>query len=539
MNASQADGRAAMEATPSVGSVLFRAAVQHPRAEAVVDGDVRLSWSEVAGRVARLASSLRGLGLAAGDTVGVLADNSVPVFEMYFAAPMAGLVLLPLNTRLSGRELAACLDDAHCQVVVAGPTYVDGLHDAVADVRIVNCSPRQPLSREIHYEDLLKGRPGRPHLGSCEDMAYLYYTSGTSGRPKGVMLSHRNVISGAAGCAAAVPLGFGARWLHASPMFHLADAWAIWANTWVGGCHVLERFAPERTLCTLEDERISHTILVPSALERLATTARDAGVRLSGLKGLLYGGAPMPDRCWEVAVEQFDAPLIGSYGATETSGCITVLPWAEQVAPSAGGGGRVGHETPGILVDAFGPDDRPVPPGSVGELVVTSPAVMLGYQGRPVETAAALVGGRYHTGDLGVREGDGVWRLVGRSKDMIISGGENVYPAEVEGALSLHPGVRTVAVIGRTDQDWGETVVAVVEPELGCKVDLEALREFGRTRLALYKLPRVLVAVDALPVTGSGKVDKSALTALYGSNPAGSGSVAQPRLPAPLHERTS
>ena len=541
----------------------------------MVDGEQRLTWKEVAQRVARLAGALTSLGLQPGDTVGVLADNSLAVLELYFAAPTAGLVLLPLNTRLAGAELAECLEDAHCRVVVAGPEYIDALREACPGTQVIVAGrgvsgrslagPRVPGLH--HYDDLLTASPLAPRGLRADDVGYLYYTSGTTGRPKGVMLSAGGVLAGALGCAATAGLGSGARWLHASPMFHLADAWAIWAVTWLGGCHVTERFRAERTLRTLRAERIDWSILVPTALERLSAAAAAERLDLAGMRGMLYGGAALPERTWDAAVHSLRVPLIGSYGATETAGTITVLPWADQLPPSAGGIGRVGRETvvttltllddEGRPADQWTADQRTADQRSadqrsadqrsadqrsadqrsadqrsadqrtadhrladqpqVGELAVRSPAVMLGYRNRPEETRAALAGGWYRTGDLGRREADGVIRLVGRRKELVISGGENVYPAEVENVLSLHPDVRAVAVLGVPDPEWGEAVVAVIEPESGRIVDLASLREFGRRGLAAYKLPRALHVVDALPVTGSGKVDKPRLRSQYGN----------------------
>jgi len=492
-----------------------RAATCFPRAEAVVDGEKRLTWKEVAERVSRLAGALTSLGLGPGDTVGVIADNSLAVLELYFAAPAAGLVLLPLNTRLAGAELAECLEDARCRVVVAGPEHVDVLREACTGAQVIaaGCGiPGLPC-----YDDLLRASPLAPFGMHADDIAYLYYTSGTAGRPKGVMLSAGGVLAGALGCAAAVGLGSGARWLHASPMFHLADAWAIWAVTWLGGCHVTERFRAERTLRTLRAERIDWSILVPTALERLSVAAAAASLDIAGMRGMLYGGAALPERTWNAAVEALRVPLIGTYGATETAGTITVLPWADQLPPSAGGIGRVGRETLVTTLTLVDDEGRPAKQDEVGEIAVSSPAVMLGYRNRPEETRAALADGRYRTGDLGRREDDGVIRLVGRSKEMMISGGENVYPAEVENSLSLHPDVRAVAVFGVPDPEWGEAVVAVVEPQPGRSVDLASLREFARQGLAAYKLPRVLHIIDALPVTGSGKVDKPLLRSRYGT----------------------
>ncbi len=501
--------------TSSVDALVRRAAVLAPLAEAVVDGDRRVTWRDLADRVSRLAGALCGMGLRRGQTLGIICDNSLEVLEMHFAAPSAGLALLPLNTRLAGAELAECLDDAKCRVVIAGPAYVERLRAAAPTVRVI--ATGNPAPGALHYDDLLSASRMDPVGLRSEDVAYLYYTSGTTGRPKGVELSSASVMAGALGCAAACGIGAGARWLHAGPMFHLADAWAIWAVTWLGGCHVTARFSAERTLHTLRAERIEWTALVPTALDRLASAARANGLDISGTRGLLYGGAPLMATTWDAAVEHLRAPLVGTYGATETSGTVTVLPWADQIPPAAGGIGRVGREIPGTAVTLVDQDGEPAAPGVVGELVVDSPTVMLGYRDRPEETGSALTDGRYRTGDLGCREADGVIRVVGRSKDMIISGGENVYPAEVENVLSLHPAISAVAVIGLPNAEWGESLAAVVvvDGEAGSAPDLVGVREFGLSRLAAYKLPRELHVVDALPLTGSGKVDKNVLRIRY------------------------
>ena len=387
----------------SPDALVRRAATCFPRAEAVIDGEMRLTWKEVAERVSRLAGALSALGLRPGDTVGVIADNGLPVLELHFAAPAAGLVLLPLNTRLAGAELAECLEDARCRVVVAGPDYVDVLLQACPGTQVIAAGPGFPGL--LRYDDLLRASPLAPFGLHADDVAYLYYTSGTTGRPKGVMLSAGGVLAGALGCAATAGLGSGARWLHASPMFHLADAWAIWAVTWLGGCHVTERFRAERTLRTLRAERIDWSILVPTALERLSAAAAAESLDIAGMRGMLYGGAALPERTWNAAVEALRVPLIGTYGATETAGTITVLPWADQLPPGAGGIGRVGRETVVTTLSLVDDEGEPAKACEVGEIAVSSPAVMLGYRNRAEETRAALADGRYRTGDLGPARG--------------------------------------------------------------------------------------------------------------------------------------
>ena len=494
-----------------VMGLVRRAARVWPRTEAVVDGDLRLNWVQVHERVERLSTRLRGLRAQYGPTIGLLAENSVTALEMYLAAPGAGFCLLPLNTRLSAAELVRYLDDAGCRVVIADPEYAATLRATAATVRVVSSELGWQRSLGDTEERADSGGTRVPAPLALDDPAYLYYTSGTSGRPKGVLLSQRNVLSGAFACAASVGLGSDARWLHASPMFHLADAWAIWALTWLGGCHIVERFAAERTLQTLEREAVTHTVLVPTALQRLALAAEEQDLRPTALRGLLYGGAPISQSCWDLARAHLQVPLVGTYGSTETAGTLTVLPASDQLAPKDQGAGRVGRETPSTQLFVVGADGREVADGVAGELMVRSPAVMLGYLNRQEETAAVLRNGCYLTGDLGVREADGAIRLVGRSKDMIISGGENVYPAEVENAVALHPAVDAVVVLGAPDSTWGEAVTAIVELRPGHYLDLDTLRVFARPHLAPYKLPRRMITVDNLPLTGTGKVDKQLL----------------------------
>jgi long-chain acyl-CoA synthetase len=500
---------------PTIGSLVQRAERLWGGREAVVDGERRLTYRALCAWATRLGSGLRGLGLAPGERVAFLGDNSLEFLVAYLGIPTAGLVLLPLNARLAAEEIRYILDDAGCAMLIVGRGYEERATRACAgaNVRLIACGP-EPLG-DVTYDALIeRGREGVPReAAAADDLAYLYYTSGTTGRPKGVMLSHANVLAGALSGCAALDLTGGATWLHAGPMFHLADAFAIWAFTWLGGRHVAARFDPQAAVRAIVEEGVTHTLMVPTAVSLLLDAAEARGQRLERVRGLLYGGAAMPPGLYQRAREALACPLVGTYGTTETSGLCTVLA-ADEHEDAESGVSRVesvGKDVP--LLDLALLDDagQPVAAGAIGEVVASGPAVMLGYWNAPEQTAEVLRDGALRTGDVARRDADGYLYLVDRKKDLIISGGENVYALEVERVLSQHPAVHEIAVVGRPDPRWGETVCAVVRAAPGQTVTLDALRRFGREHLAGYKLPRVLRLVDGLPRTGSGKVNKAAL----------------------------
>jgi long-chain acyl-CoA synthetase len=324
------------------------------------------------------------------------------------------------------------------------------------------------------------------------------------------MLTHASVVSGSLSACATVGLRGEHTWLHAGPMFHLGDAWAIWGLTMLGGRQIMMRFAPERTVATMVAERTTHTLLVPTALDMLSEAAAARGTRLGETQAIIYGGAPMPPPLFAKVRERIDAPLVHTYGITETSGVCTVL-HADEHEDRETGRSRlesIGRETPLVEIDIVDDQGRQVETGEVGEIRVTSPAVMRGYLGKPDATAEVLSGSSYLSGDMGRRDGEGFLWLTDRKKDMIISGGENVYALEVERVLGRHAAVGEVAVVGVPDERWGERVCAVVQFSPGETVALEGLQELAREHLAGYKVPREMLVVDSLPRTGTGKIDK-------------------------------
>jgi long-chain acyl-CoA synthetase len=498
---------------PTIGQLVLRGMAAYGGREAVVEGQRRLSYAEVCRRALRLGNGLRANGFEAGSRIAYLGDNSIAFLEAYLGLPAAGLVLLPLNTRLATPEIRAVLEDAGARAIIAGPGYEERAAGAAVDSDLALVGVARALAGGA-YEDLVsRGSDALRQEGVASDLAYMYYTSGTTGRPKGVMLSHANVLAGALSAMAGCGMSGVHTWLHAGPMFHLADAFALWGTMWLGGRQVCLRFVPEAALEAIEREHVTHLLGVPTMVDLLSEAALRAGTRLDSLVALFYGGAPMPAPVLARARDRLDCALVATYGMTETSGIITCgLPGEEAQADRATGAiNIVGREAPLTQLALIGEDGRAVAAGALGEIVVTSSSVMLGYWNRPDETAAVLDGQTLKTGDVGRREANGSIALVDRKKDMIISGGENVYPREVELVLEQHEAVLEAAVVGSPDPHWGETVCAFVRLRPGAQVTLEALRAFARERLAGYKLPRRLSLLEALPRTGSGKIAKAEL----------------------------
>jgi acyl-CoA synthetase (AMP-forming)/AMP-acid ligase II len=463
--------------------------------------------------VSRLAAALQGLGCQGGTPIAVLSHNSLAVLELHFAVPLAGATIVPLNTRFVAGEISACLADAGSPIVFVSAELASRVQPEPGRTIIVL---DERAGDSTVYEHLIADAAARPSPVAPADVASIFFTSGSTGRPKGVVLSHGNAVAGALSCALGVGLNASSGWLHASPMFHLADAWAIWATTLLGATHFIQRFEPQATLTTLVEEPVTHTLLVPTALEMLAGAADAAVDRigprpLAGMQGMLYGGAPIGAATFHRLVA-LGAPMVHTYGSTETSGCITVLRPEEHFRPDGTLRlGTVGREVPMtqvLIVDDAGDEVRP---GEVGEIIVRSPNVMQGYHGAAELTAAVLRDGAYRTGDLGRRDDDGFISLQGRTKEMLISGGENVYPNEIEQLLAAHPSLADAAVGGLPDERWGQVIAAAVVVRAGFTFDLAECRAFLSQQLAGYKIPKVVLAVAEVPRNGSGKIDRARL----------------------------
>ncbi|MBL8802927.1 MAG: long-chain-fatty-acid--CoA ligase [Planctomycetes bacterium] len=507
-----------------LASLLERARELHPDQPAVVEGDLRLTYRQFSRRVASLAGWMHASGVRAGERVALLDHNSTPFLEAYFAAAQLGAVLAPLNTRLSHKELAFIVEDCGAELLLAGPECAP----AVAALLGTNPSIRRVLWLGVPpagaggsaYAEALACEPRSERAPLDPDsLAHLYYTSGTTGRPKGVMLSHRNVWVHALSTVAELGLSDRDRWGHIAPLFHLADAWATFAITWVGGVHVVvPRFEEEAVFGAIERERITITNLVPTMLTRLVRHPGADARDVRSLRRILSGGAPIAPEVVREIMRVFRCEYVQTYGMTETSPYLTLsllkahlsqLPPDEQFRYRA----KTGRPFAAVELDVVGEDGRSVPRdgASVGEIRARGATVTSGYWKRPDETRAAFDNGWLKTGDLATVDAEGYLQIVDRKKDMIITGGEKVYSTEVENVLYEHAAVLEAAVYGLPDDVWGERVCAAVALRVGATASEPELIAFCRERLTHYKAPRTVRFVPELPKTGSGKIQKSVL----------------------------
>ncbi len=495
---------------------LHRAVQQDPSGVATVFGDRVRTWAESADRIARLASGLRSLGIGDGDRVGILSLNSDRYHEALFATWWAGGVVNPINIRWSPAEIAYSLEDSGTAVLLVDDAFLPQVPairaGAPVVTTVVHTGDGATPEGTIGYESLIENAPCVDSRRAGDQLAGIFYTGGTTGFPKGVMLSHANLIVSALGtCATGNFVVPGGRLLHAAPMFHLADLAAWMGRNQLGGSHlIVPMFTADGVIAAIEQHRPTDALLVPTMLQLLVDAPGVADADLSSLKKVLYGASPISEALLErVGRALPHTALTQAYGMTELSPVATLLsPEAHRDPVLRRSAGRAVPHAEVRIVDA---DDNEVPRGEVGEIVVRGGHVMLGYWNKPEETAAAVIDGWMHTGDGGRMDDNGYVFVVDRIKDMIVTGGENVYSAEVENAVALHPAVATCAVIGVPDAEWGERVHAVIVLRPGHSIAIDELREHVKTLIAGYKAPRSLEVTDALPMSGAGKVLKREL----------------------------
>ncbi|MDE2641077.1 MAG: long-chain-fatty-acid--CoA ligase [Chloroflexota bacterium] len=505
-----------------VGDILERAERLYGGRVAIVDGETRYTYAEAGQRIRRLAAGLLGLGLPVGAHIAILANNSHRYYETYFAAHYAGMPLAPLNIRLAGEELAFIIRDGDVRALLVGPEYLPLLaefRDRLPDLRHVIVLDDTAPAGDHTYESLIEGSAPLDAAArdwAEDDLINLCYTGGTTGRPKGVMLTQRNVVSNAEHVQMTFPVDEDDVWLHVAPLFHLADAWACYVMTMAGATQVcVPGFTPDGFLEAVQAEGVTATILVPTMINFVVNHPQVRDYDVSSLRLILFGASPMAVDRIQAAREIFGPVLCQAYGMTETAPVLTAqrLAWLDYDTPE--GIERLascGREVMGVrlrIVDAAGAD---VPPGGVGEIVVRGPNVMAGYWKRPQETAEALRDGWMHTGDIARMDADGFVYIVDRAKDMIISGGENVFTTEVENALYEHPAVLEAAVIGIPSERWGEAVHAIVVLRPGETASEADLVSFCHGKIAGYKCPKsVDFRTEPLPKSGPGKILKTEL----------------------------
>lgn len=487
---------------------LYRAQKFFTNKIAMVNGEVRLTYAQTWERCRRLAGGLHQLGIHAGDRVAILAANSHQYLEVYMAIPASGRVVVPLNTRHAEAELRYALEDSGTRLLITD-------RDPGALAQVVE----QVLRLPDEYEALL-AQAAEEDLGEGiteHSLAGLFYTGGTTGASKGVMLSHRNLLANTTNWLVASQQGPEDVYLVIAPLFHAAGSNAVLATVWIGGCHViLPAFDPGAALELIETEQASMTLGVPTMIAAMVEEQLVRPRKVESLRSLSHGGSPIATEVVRRARQAFpNAELVHLYGATETAPLVTALRHEErlvegELARSCGQG------IAGVDVRVFNQDGQEMPPGEIGEVVVRGPNVMPGYWNKPEQTAAVLRHGWYYTGDLGYMNAQGYVFLVDRAKDMIISGGENVYSTEVEEVLYKHPAVLEAAVFGVPDEKWGEAVHAVVVPRPQHAVDMAMLIAFCRQHIAGYKVPKhIELRSEPLPKSGPGKILKRELRAPF------------------------
>jgi acyl-CoA synthetase (AMP-forming)/AMP-acid ligase II len=506
---------------------IHRAVQLHAERPALLADGVRHNWREFADRVARLAGVLQGLGVGHGDRVAMLGPNGPHYVEFYFATLWAGGVMVPVNSRWAIPEKVHCLNDAGARVLLIDPGFaaeLPALRAQCPSVEAVILTGGDVLAGTVDYESALAAtQPVADAMRGGEDLAALFYTGGTTGRSKGVMLSHDNFLSNS--MTALVNLGIreDSVHLHVSPLFHVAGGSRVFTTTVAGGTHAtIARFEPDLFLRAIEEFRVTVTVVVPTMLNALLQHPDLDRYDLSSLRLLTYGASPMPEALLRQAMARFPGiAFLQSYGMTELSPVATSLGPRYHVfeGPDAGKIRSAGQAVYNADVAVMDKDDQPLPPGQVGEVCVRGPMVMQGYWQQPELTAEALRNGWMHTGDAAYLDEDGFLFLVDRVKDMIISGGENVYSAAVENVIYRYPGVHECAVIGIPNEQWGEAVHAIVVPRAGASIDRDALLAHCRAELAGYECPKsVEIRTDELPKSGPGKILKTELRKPFWQN---------------------
>ncbi len=499
--------------------------VQHrPNHLAMVYKDRRYTWTQYQDRVARLAGGLKAEGFKSDDRVAILMLNSDRYGEILMGAPWAGGATVPLNVRLNIAEVADSLDDSEAKFLMVDDLCVEmGLKLAAerkGKLKLIFAGEGECPSEAIFYEDLLKkAEPAEDAGRTDDDLAIILYTGGTTGRSKGVMHGHS---SATVWCVSGLAEGLhheDAVYLNCMPLFHIGSAWPYFGTVASGATTIMiPAFDPGPVLKAVEKEKVTEILLVPTMIQRFIEDPSFAKTDTSTLRRIIYGASPITEALMDKAMGALpQTKFVQVYGMTEV--CFVTILHDDQLRDKNREKGRnraAGRPTYACQMRVVDEEGNPVPQGTVGEISVRGPHVMQGYWNRPEETAKALRGGWMHTGDGGYFDDEGYFYVVDRVKDMIISGGENIYSVEVENAISQHPAVQSCAVIGIPHEEWVETVHAIIVPYEGKTVSQDEIIEHCRERIARYKCPRsVEVRSEPLPLSAAGKILKRELRKEY------------------------
>ncbi len=505
-------------------SMLRRTARAFGANPAIRDPEGDLTWSQFIARIARAAGVLRSLGLQPGDRYATLARNTVAHAELIHAGYWMGAIPVPINFRLAAAEIALLLEDAECRLLALDDAFADLLaQPPLAPWRARAFSIAGDRASLPRYESMREAaRAIEPHDPEEDDDAILLYTGGTTSRGKGVRITHRNILSNALQLARAMSASDRDVYLHVSPMFHSTDLKAT-ALSMMGGAHAyLAEFSPKSVLQAIEQRGITIASLVPTMIIRVLQEENVSAYDLSRLRLLSYGTSPIAAEWIRRTMEAFPGVnLHQCYGLTETAPVLAILDASDHLRALDGREDLLraaGRPLPGVDVRIIDEAGCEVSEGESGEVVVRGPQIAKGYHNRPRENAQAFRDGWFHTGDIGRMDEEGYLFVLDRKKDMVVTGGENVYTSEVEAVISKHPGVAEVAVIGVSDERYGEALFAVIVPMPGVSLSIDEMIRHCRASIGGYKIPRRMAFVDALPKTAVGKIMKQELRRLYGGD---------------------
>lgn len=498
---------------------LRRASLTRHNHPALLCGDREVTWAELENRTARFATGLSGMGIGQDDRVAILALNGIHFFEFFFGVPWAGAILVPVNTRLAVPEMVHVLQNAGVRILVVDKNFISQalelqkLVPSLEELILID----QSNEGFINYETLIENNaPMEDRLRGGEDIAAIIYTGGTTGLPKGVCLTHNNMGSNT--MVSMYNMGFNEDtiYLHTAPLFHLAGGGRIF-TTVMARCFsiILPSFNAEDVLANIEQYGVTDLLLVPTMINMVMNCETFFDYDLSSLKDITYGASVMPEPVLRLAMERLPhVRFQQSYGMTELSPAATLLGPKYHVleGPNSGKMASCGQPICNADIRIVDEEDEERPRNQIGEIIVRGPMVMKGYWNNPEETAKALKNGWMHTGDAGYMDEDGFIYIVDRVKDMIISGAENIYTAEVENAIYEDIRVKECAVIGIPSKKWGEAVHAIVVPKDGATITEAEIVEQCRSLIAGYKIPRsVEIRLEPLPLSGANKILKSAL----------------------------
>jgi long-chain acyl-CoA synthetase len=512
----------------TVAGLMRHLAGVQPDHEMLVVGDVRRTWGEEYALCCRVAQACRRDGVGVDDRLAFLDRNGLPYFDVLFGGAFIGAVNVAVNWRLAPREMAAIIDDSLAELLFVHTDYLPALSEmegglpAVRRIIVLGDTTACNDPRAVAFDEWIEGCPAEDpgHVGRPEDICMQLYTSGTTGLPKGVMLSNTNLSTAISEAGHTFAITDDTVSLVAMPLFHIGGSgWALCAMSRGGRSVILRDVDPNLLLSLIADERITEMFVVPAVLMLLLATPAIASTDLSSLRYIFYGASPISEDVLVRCMSTFGCGFCQVYGMTETTGAITALQAHDHDpdGPRRGLLRSAGKPHPHVeirVVDPDSGDDAVL--GLVGEIWTRSPYNMAGYWRKPDETARSVdADGWLRTGDAGYLDAEGYVYLHDRMKDMIVSGGENVYPAEVENVLLFHAAIQDAAVIGVPDDKWGETVKAIVVLVPEATLDAAGIIEHCRQNLAHYKCPTSVETIDVLPRNPSGKILKRELRAPY------------------------